>query len=170
MQGPVVKRFASVISTTVVLFVIWIFLTLSYQLYELILGLAVSLLIAVATHGAFTGNLFRLLKPARLAAELKYVLYFFGKMFMANIDVLLRVLHPVVPVKPGIVRASLLLKSERARNIVANSITLTPGTLTVEMTGTSIFVHWISLPDGDVHEETQKMVDGFAVRLEKIFE
>lgn len=170
MQEPAVKRYASVVSTTIVLFAIWIFLTLSYHLHELVLGLAVSLIIAVATHGAFTGNLFRLLKPARLAAELNYILYFLGRMFMANIDVLARVLHPVVPVRPGIVRASLLLKSERARNIVANSITLTPGTLTVEMTGTSIYVHWISLPEGDIHEETQRMVDGFAGRLEKIFE
>ena len=164
------KRYASVVTTTVVLFCIWIFLTLNFHPHELVLGLGVSLIIAVATKGAFTGNWFRLLKPARLAAEVNYVLYFLGKMFMANIDVLMRVLHPIVPVKPGIVRASLLLDSERARNIVANSITLTPGTLTVEMTGTEIFVHWISLPDGDIHEETQKMVDGFANRLRRIFE
>ncbi len=170
MQGSFVKRYASVITTTVVLFCIWIFLTLSFHPYELVLGFGVSLIIAVATRGAFTGNLLRLLKPARLAAGVNYVIYFLGKMLMANIDVLLRVLRPVVPVKPGIVRASLILNSPRARNIVANSITLTPGTLTIEMTETEIFVHWISLPDGDIHAETQKMVDGFANRLKMIFE
>ncbi len=170
MQGPAVKRYPAVISTAAVLLCIWIFLTLSFNPQELVLGLGVSLIIAFATRGAFTGNWFRLLKPARLAAEANYVFYFLGKMFMANIDVLLRVLRPVVPVKPGIVRASLVMNSERARNIVANSITLTPGTLTIEMTGTEIFVHWISLPEGDIHEETQKMVDGFANRLKRIFE
>jgi len=170
MQEPPVKRFAAIITTTIVLFCIWIFLTLSFHAHELVLGLGVTLIIAVATRGAFTGNWFRLLKPVRLAAGISYVFYFLGKMFMANIDVLLRVIHPVVPVKPGIVRASLVMNSERARNIVANSITLTPGTLTVEMNGTSIYVHWISLPDGDIHEKTQEMVDGFANRLVKIFE
>ncbi len=170
MQGPFVNRYASVITTTVVLFCIWIFLTLSFHPQELVLGLGVSLIIAIVTQGVFTGNWFRLLKPARLAAGIGYVLYFLGKMFMANIDVLLRVLRPVVPVKPGIVKASLVMNSERARNIVANSITLTPGTLTVEMNGTSIFVHWISLPEGDIHLETQAMVDGFADRLKGIFE
>ena len=164
------KRFLAVMSTAAVLLCIWIFLTLSFHPHELVLGFAVSLIIAVATHGAFTGNWFRLLKPARLAAGVTYVFYFLGKMFMANIDVLLRVLRPVVPVKPGIVRASLVMNSERARNIVANSITLTPGTLTIEMNGTEIFVHWISLPDGDIHEKTQQMVDGFANRLKRIFE
>ena len=164
------RRIMPVLSTAALLLFIWIFLTLSFHPHELLLGFAVSLIIAFATHGAFSGNLFRLLKPARFAAEVSYVFYFSGKMFMANIDVLLRVLCPVVPVKPGIVKASLMMNSERARNIVVNSITLTPGTLTVEMTGTEIFVHWISLPDGDIHEETQKMVDGFANRLRRIFE
>ncbi|MEN8209013.1 MAG: Na+/H+ antiporter subunit E [Candidatus Fermentibacteria bacterium] len=164
------KRYFSVLFTAVVLLCIWIFLTLSFHPTELVLGFAVSLIIAVATHGSFTGNLLRLLRPARLTAGVIYVFYFMGKMFMSNIDVLFRVLRPVVPVRPGIVKASLMMSSERARNIVANSITLTPGTLTVEMTETSIFVHWISLPEGDIHEETQKMVDGFANRIKRIFE
>ncbi len=164
------KRYSSIVSTTLVLLCIWIFLTLSFKPAELLVGFSISLIISIATHGSFTGNLFRLLDPRKLAAEIDYVLYFFGKMTMANVDVLFRVLNPVVPVKPGIVKASLSLRSERARNMVASSITLTPGTLTVEMTGDSIFVHWISLPEGDIHRETQKMVDGFAERLRRIFE
>ncbi len=170
MRRTVVRYYGRIISTTTVLFLIWIFLTLSFHPHELVLGFAVSLIIAIATRGVFTGNLFRLLKPSRLVAEVDYVFYFLAKMFMANIDVLFRVLRPVVPINPGIIRAKLPLSSERARNIVANSITLTPGTLTIEMTEDFIFVHWISLPEGDIHEETQKMVDGFANRLERIFE
>ena len=117
-----------------------------------------------------TGNLLRLLNPLRFIAVLGYIFYFAGRMVMANIDILFRVLQPIVPIKPGIVRVPLTLENERARNIVANSITLTPGTLTVEMTADSIFVHWICLPEGDVYAETQKMVDGFARRLERIIE
>jgi len=164
------KRYPAVISTTLILLCIWLFLTLSFKPAELLLGFSISLIISISTHGSFTGNLFRLLNPGKLAAQVNYVLYFLGKMTMANIDVLFRVLSPAVPTKPGIVKASLSLRSERARNMVANSITLTPGTLTVEMTEDSIFVHWISLPEGDVHKETQKMVDGFAERLRRIFE
>jgi len=164
------RKYASVLSTTAVLLLLWIILTQSIHPYELLLGFAASLIIGIATKGAFTGNLLRVLKPSRLAALMKYTIYFTGRMIMANIDVLFRILRPVVPVNPGIVKASISLTSERARIIVANSITLTPGTLTMEMRGEMIFVHWISLPDGDIHAETQKMVDGFADRLEKIFE
>ncbi len=164
------NRIFQILSSAIVLCGLWLCLNLNLNMQELILGLSVSILIAIVTGGAFTGNILRLLKPTRFIALLGYVFYFLGKMVMANIDVLFRVLHPVIPVKPGIVRVPFAMKSERARNIVANSITLTPGTLTIEMTDDAIFVHWISLPEGDVHKATQKMVSGFTRRLEKVFE
>ncbi len=164
------RSIAAVLSTTIVLLAIWIFLTLSLRPDELLLGLGTCLIIAVATGGAFTGNAFRLLSPLKLIRMIEYVFYFLGKMFMANLDVLFRVIKPTVPTNPGIVKAGLSLRNRRAMNIVANSITLTPGTLTVEMTEDSIYVHWISLPKEDAGVVTQRMVDGFAGRLERIFE
>jgi len=163
-------RTPAVVSTAAVLFLIWIGLILSLDTQELVIGLAAALIVSVATGGALTGNLFRLLKPARLAAAVEYVFYFIWQMVKANIDIFFRVFKPVIPVRPGIVKAGLHVKSPRARSIVANSITLTPGTITVDTRGDFIFVHWVFLPEGDVHEKTQQMVDSFAGRLEKIFE
>lgn len=160
----------AVVSTSLALMAIWVSLTLNVSMQELALGAGVSVIIALATSGAFTGNAFRLLRPSRLLHAAEYVLYFLGRMLMANVDVLLRVIRPTVPINPGVVRAELSLANGRARNMVANSITLTPGTLTVEMTEDSIFVHWISLPEGDAGEMTQRMVDGFASRLGRVFE
>ena len=159
----------SIVSTAGALMGVWLCLTLSFHPQELILGAAVSLIVAAATGGGFTGNLLVLLKPRRILAAIGYVVYFLGQMALANLDVMLRVLRLRVPVNPGIVRASLAPAEERARSIVANSITLTPGTLTVDMTEDSIYVHWISLPRGDAAARTQKMVDGFARRLEMIY-
>lgn len=164
------KRMPAVISTTVVLLGIWFSLTLSTDFQEVVLGLVVSCITAVATHGALTGNLFLLLNPRKGLAAIAYVFFFLGQMVKANIDVFFRIFRPVIPIKPGIVKAKLTLKSERAKAIVANSITLTPGTITIDIIDDEIFVHWVFLPDGDVHAETQIMVDSFAGRLEKIFE
>lgn len=160
----------AVISTAAVLLLIWLGLTLSLDPQEIALGLAVGVIIAAATGGALTGNLFLLLKPARLVAAVGYIFYFMGQMIKANIDIFFRVFRPVIPIKPGIVKASVNLRSPRARSIVANSITLTPGTITIDMKNDCIFVHWLFLPEGDIHAETQRMVDSFAGRLEKIFE
>jgi multicomponent Na+:H+ antiporter subunit E len=164
------KRAPAVVSTSVILLGIWLSLTLSTDIQEIVLGVVVSVIAAIATNGALTGNLFRLLKPRKFIATISYILYFLSQMIKANIDVLFRVFRPVIPLNPGIVKVNLNLKSERAKVIVANSITLTPGTITIDIAGDHIFVHWIFLPDGDVHAETQSMVDGFAGRLEKIFE
>ncbi|MEA3265561.1 MAG: Na+/H+ antiporter subunit E [Candidatus Fermentibacteria bacterium] len=164
------KNLPSIVSSSVVLFGIWLSLTLSFDLQEIILGMVVSVLAAVAVKGALTGNLLRLLSPGKFLAVVGYVLFFLAQMVKANIDIFFRIFRPVIPIRPGIVRASLTLKSERARAIVANSITLTPGTITIDIIGDEIFIHWVFLPGGDVHSETQAMVDSFAVRLEKIFE
>lgn len=164
------NRTPAVISTSIVLLGIWFSLTLSTDIQEITLGVVVSLIIAIATHGALTGNLFTLLNPRKCLAVINYVFYFLGQMVKANIDVFLRIFRPVIPIKPGIVKARLTIKSERAKAIVANSITLTPGTITIDIIGEEIFVHWVFLPSGDVHAETQAMVDSFAGRLEKIFE
>jgi len=164
------KSIGAIVSTIVVLMLMWVGLTLDLSLPELGLGIVLSVLIAVSTRGGFTSNLFRLLKPGRFAALLVYILYFLLQMIRANIDVFFRVMRPVVPVRPGIVGADIRLESLRGRIIVANSITLTPGTLTVDLIGDRIYVHWISLPDGDITMETQKLVDGFASRLEKVLD
>lgn len=164
------SRAPAVISTAVILMLIWFGLTLSFSAQEIVLGVAVSLIIAVATAGALTGNMFALLHPRKAAAAAEYALYFLLQMTRANIDIFFRVFRPVIPIRPGIVEAELKVKSPRARAIVANSITLTPGTLTIDMKDDRIFVHWVFLPDRDIHEETQRMVDSFARRLEKIFE
>ncbi len=160
----------AVVSTAAVLLLIWMGLNLSLDPQEITIGLAAAVIIGVATGGALTGNLFKLLKPAKFASAVEYVFYFIWQMIKANIDIFFRVFKPVIPIRPGIVKAELHLKSPRARSIVANSITLTPGTITIDTRGDFIFVHWVFLPDGDVHEKTQQMVDSFAGRLEKIFE
>lgn len=164
------KNLPSIVSSSVVLFGIWLSLTLTFDLQEIILGVVVSVLTAVAVKGALTGNLIRLLNPGKFMAAAGYVMFFVAQMVKANIDIFFRIFRPVIPIRPGIVKANLTLKSERARAIVANSITLTPGTITIDVIGDEIFIHWVFLPDGDVHLETQAMVDSFAGRLENIFE
>ncbi len=163
-------KVGAVLSSVILLFLLWLALTMSQDPQELILGGVLCVLIAVATHGVFTGNMFRLLRPRRFAALLEYMGYLLYQMARANIDVASRVLRLRPVVNPGIVKADARLSSSRARAILANSITLTPGTLSVDLRDSSLYVHWISLPEGDVSAETQHMVDGFARRLEKIFE
>lgn len=86
------------------------------------------------------------LNPVRL---LRFVVYLFGPFLMAliqaNLDVAMRVITGKI--NPGIVRIPTGLASDGALTLLANSITLTPGTLTVDADDESrdLYIHWINV-------------------------
>lgn len=98
---------------------------------------------------------FRMLNPLRLILFLGYAIGpFFLAMAKANIDVAYRVITGRI--RPGIVRISPHLQTDFGITLLANSITLTPGTLSVDVdeeTG-DLFVHWINVtnPEPDLKE------------------
>jgi multicomponent Na+:H+ antiporter subunit E len=92
-------------------------------------------------------------------------------MIMANFDVLYRALHPQLPIKPGIVKIKTRLKTASARVALANSITLTPGTMTVDLTDDgTLYVHWINVKSTDTEKATEYIAKPFEYFLSKIFE
>ena len=88
----------------------------------------------------------------------------------SNLDVAYRVLHPDMPIRPGIVKVRTTLKSEIAKTFLANSITLTPGTLSVDIDGQDLYVHWINVRGEDPEEHTAEIVKPFEGLLRRIFE
>ena len=95
----------------------------------------------------------RILNPIRWFTFLYYVFVPFGvALFKANIDVAIRVITGKI--RPGIVKITPDLKSDLARMILADSITLTPGTLTVDVDDDgSFYVHWIYVQDENPSED-----------------
>ena len=71
----------------------------------------------------------------RIAFGIVYIVVLFKEIVIANIDVAYRVIHPNMPIKPGIVLIKTGLKQDIAKMILANSITLTPGTYMSIKTG-----------------------------------
>jgi multicomponent Na+:H+ antiporter subunit E len=79
-------------------------------------------------------------------------------------------LNLYLPIRPGIVKVRTKLKTDMARTFLANSITLTPGTLTVDCVGDHLYIHWINIVSEDPQEETEIIVRKFERLLERIFE
>jgi multicomponent Na+:H+ antiporter subunit E len=75
-----------------------------------------------------------------------------------------------MPVRPGIVKIKLTLKRELARTILANSITMTPGTISVDIIGDILYVHCIYLNDTNPDNYTYNISGKFERILTKIFE
>lgn len=121
------------------------------ELSELVVGALVALLSARLSHRFFAeGSDMRMASLSRWGTLLRYLFGPFARaMAEANIDVAKRVITGEL--RPGIVRISPGLRTELGRMLLANSITLTPGTLTVDVdeeTG-DFFVHWIYVREED---------------------
>jgi multicomponent Na+:H+ antiporter subunit E len=115
-----------------------------------------------------------LLRHARRYAYFffQYVPVFLWEMLKANIDVAYRVVHPRLPITPGIVKVRTSLQSDIAITLLANSITLTPGTMSVDVDKDRaiLYVHWIDVSSPDMELATRIIVERFERILRKIFE
>lgn len=151
-------------------FAVWIMLveTLHYQ--ELLVGLGAALLAALFFGRHLPVKPSHLLSPARWFWLLAYIPVFIYMCLKSNIDVALRVLSPGLQIKPGIVKIRTKLKSDVARAFLANSITLTPGTMTVEIKDDVLYIHWIEVGAYDMAAASKRIIGPFEYFLARIFD
>ena len=154
----------------VVGFVVWILLVYTLHYQEVIAGAGVALLTAVLFGRYLPLDPKRLLNPVRWFWLIVYIPVFAYMCLKSNIDVALRVLSPGLQMKPGIVKIKTRLESDIARVLLANSITLTPGTLTLEIRGEYLFVHWINVKDEEVERASELIGGRFEKHLKAICE
>lgn len=152
------------------LFLIWLVLTFNVTNQNFIVGAVIAVLATAMMNRYSLKPTKKILNPIRYFWALIYGIIFLWECIKANLDVAYRVLHPALPVKPGIVRAKSTLKSEIAKVFLANSITMTPGTITVDIKGDDFFIHWIYVYSKDEKIYTQKILGRFEKYLKRIFE
>jgi multicomponent Na+:H+ antiporter subunit E len=164
------KHLSRYIATAGVLFCLWLLLTSTTNSQEVVAGVALALLVAGLGYKGFTTRGLRIFAPRRLLHLVIYVPVFFWEMIKANFDVAYRVVHPRMPIRPGIVAIKTELKSDIGKLFLANSITLTPGTLTMDVRGDHLFIHWINVKDEDVERASELIGGRFEKHLKAICE
>jgi multicomponent Na+:H+ antiporter subunit E len=157
-------------------FIVWVLLTWPFaegkiDIQVIIAGLIASLIVAILFHEVLPKEHMVFISPIRIFWALVYIPVFFNYVIKANLDVVYRALHPRMPIKPGIVKIKTNLKTQSGITALANSITLTPGTLTVDLTDDGfLYVHWINVKSDDVEQATEFIARRFEWFLQKIFE
>jgi len=159
-------------------FVIWFLLvwpfdpiTKALDVQSTVVGVVVAIFV-----GLFFGDkIERALRPThvfrRIFWMIVYVPMFFWYVIVANLDVVYRVIHPDMPIRPGIVKVRTTLKNPAGRAMLANSITLTPGTLTVDISDDDyLYIHWINVKSDDIEQATHQIVSRFEGVLRRIYE
>ena len=152
------------------LMIIWLLLTWSVEMQQVIAGAVLALVLAFVLGRAFPGETAKVFNPIRWLWFVAYAVYFAYYCIRANLDVAYRVLHPDMPIRPGIVKVQTDLETDIAKTFLANSITLTPGTLTIDIEGPDLYIHWISITSDDPGEQTGIIVKRFEGMLRRIFE
>ncbi|AEN06054.1 Na+/H+ antiporter subunit E [Halolamina sp.] len=134
--------------------VLWLFvrgmeLTPARIAEEFVIGLAIGMPLAFAIRRLYPPSLpvSRSLRIAPYAAF--YIVIFLKDLVVANFSVARLVLSPNLPIEPAVVEVPLRVRSDIAVTTIANSITLTPGTLTMDYDAkrNSLYVHSIAAPD-----------------------
>jgi len=132
----------------IVLMALWVILSGHLDALHLGLGVFSCLLVVWMSGDLFAGQTE---KPAPrvfrvVTLLIPYAFWILKEVAISNLHVLRLALSPrgIRHVEPRIIRYKTFLKSDLARFIFANSITLTPGTVTIRLEGDELFVHAIS--------------------------
>ncbi|MBA7619583.1 Na(+)/H(+) antiporter subunit E [subsurface metagenome] len=151
---------------------VWLLLGWPPDTQHLLVGIVIAGFVAFMTGDMFVRRPDVFTQIKRYFWFLYYLPLFIWECFKANIDVAYRVGHPDLPINPGIVKVKTTLRSEAGLTFLANSITLTPGTLSVDIDQEKgfLYVHWIDVKDKDIEKATEIVVERFEKILRRIFE
>ncbi|MCC5892560.1 Na+/H+ antiporter subunit E [Exiguobacterium sp.] len=148
---------------------IWMFLTGSFTTYGFLIGYLLGLLVIFMMRRFFresgTGFYF-----TRVIKLFKLLLIFSRELVMANFEVLRLVLSPKLEIQPGIFRYETTLKTGWKISLLSMLISLTPGTLVVQVSQDSktLYIHALHMPDKEALK--QDIYDNFESSIKEATE
>ena len=164
-MGMLILRFAA-------LYGFWIILSGRFEVKYLIMGAVSAFIVMYLTQDLAQPD-----GPKQVRGGLRdysvvsgignFILYFFWLMWsvaQSNLQVAYIVLHPKLPIQPGLLRLRTKLRNRSGHIILANSITLTPGTITIDFDDGDYSVH--ALVPGAAQSLLDAKMQG---KLERIF-
>ena len=125
---------------TILLFGMWLILTANFQISNILVGLGVSFSISLLYLKLFSHKEFEFISPVWFSVYL-YILM--KNIIISNIEISKRILSPDMELNPAIVCVKTKLTSDWKKLLLANSITLTPGTLTLDVKDDLLYIHTI---------------------------
>ena len=137
------KKVGTFITTFVFSFLLYLILVNSVARDEIVVGLIVSLISSMVLV-KFIDLPIRFLSPLRWMFFILYLPYFIREIVKANVRIALIVLNPKLPISPEIKRGKTKLSTPHGKLLLASSITLTPGTLTVDVERDEFQIHCVS--------------------------
>ncbi|WP_246496016.1 Na+/H+ antiporter subunit E [Methanocalculus chunghsingensis] len=136
--------------------IFWLILSGYLDLFHITAGIICCGIVTLISGDLFFRSDVHLIRSAgRFLRFLLYIPRLMVAILYANIDVAYRILHPAMPIDPGFITVDTPFTGDVLRTAFANSMTLTPGTVTIDVTGGTFLVHAIvrDVSERDLLEE-----------------
>ncbi|MCX7704672.1 MAG: Na+/H+ antiporter subunit E [bacterium] len=156
-------------------FIVWVLLSWPFTPHgidwqAIVVGIVASGFVGILFGDVFTDSPHRFFELKRYFWLLYFIAVFVWAFLEASFDFAYRVLHPSLPIRPGIIKVKTKLKKRAGIAMLANSIGFAPGAVTVEVIGDTLYIHMACLRYQDTEEATAYVVRRFERILERIFE
>ena len=169
-------KLPAVLATFIVCYALWVLLTWSFTVQELVAGAVVSFAAALFAARFFIHeNPGWLLNPAKVFSAIGFWCFtFVGELIKANVNMAKICFGGCKNINPGIVKIPTGMKSDYGIAAVANSITLTPGTITMEVAADEdqnyLYVHWIDVTETDPEKAGEAIKGTLEAGLRRVWE
>jgi len=169
MKVEIKWKTTRIIYTSLILMVFWIMFSFSLDFFSLLLGGVVSCVVAFFTYDLFIEEyeVHRKNFFPHLELFLLFLITLLFKIYIASFDTAWRVITGRI--EPRIIRIRTRLKLDLARVILANAITLTPGTLTIDTDEDHLYIHWLKSKTTHTQYAADLIKGHFEIWLRRIF-
>jgi multicomponent Na+:H+ antiporter subunit E len=140
--------FLSRLLVFIFLFVFWVIFSGVFDAFHLSLGVICCGLVTLMSHDLLISDFRCEKKMGKTVRFILYLPWLIYQIILANLHVVRMVIQPS-KIKPQIIKIEPALKSDLSRVLLANSITLTPGTITMDIEDGVFYVHALSQPVAD---------------------
>lgn len=139
--------------------VVWMFVNNEWTTITFLIGYLVGFVLIFMLRRFFPEQFY----GRRLLATFVLLVIFVKELFLSNLAVIKQVIKPRLAIRPGIVALPIELKTPWEITLLANLITLTPGTLTVDVSNDNkmFYIHALDI------EETEQVISGIKETFEK---
>lgn len=135
--------------TAIIMFAFWMLLSGEFSFILILSGIASSLFVSYLSHDLLIGKANAKQGFKKFFRIIKYTPWLILQILIANIDLVYRTLHPRMLIDPMMISFKNKTKTDMGVTVLANSITLTPGTVTIEADKGNFVVHAISKEAAD---------------------
>ena len=161
----------SFLITAIAMFIFWILLSGEFTFILITSGVVASLIVAYLSHDIFVGKADLKTETGRVFKFIVYIPWLLWEIILANVEIAYLVLNPKPLIDPQLVHFKNDLKTDLGIVTLAHSITLTPGTVTVEANREEFVIHaiWQKSAEGIIGGEMQrkvKKIEGEVMKIE----